>query len=96
MNNMPDNIEQVYFTSEQLSEIVKNLGERISADYAGGEVLLICVLKGSLIFTADLMRSISLPCKVEFFPLQAIRAAHARAGRLKPCASFRSTCRAEM
>lgn len=66
MKNMLDNIEKVYFSSEQLAETVSRLGERINSDYRGRELLLICVLKGSVIFTADLMRSIELPCKIEF------------------------------
>jgi len=45
---------------------VGELAERISRDYAGEELVLVCILKGALIFTADLMRKVTIPVSVEF------------------------------
>lgn len=50
---------------------VAELGERIRADYAGKPLIVVCVLKGSFIFAADLVRAIDLPLKVEFLGVQS-------------------------
>lgn len=61
-----DDIKSVMISEEEIEEIVKNLGEKISEDYAGKELLLVVILKGSLIFAADLMRHITVPVKLDF------------------------------
>ena len=53
-------------TSEQLSTRVRELGQEITRFYHEGPVVLVCVLKGSFVFTADLMRCIDLPLRVDF------------------------------
>ena len=61
-----DDIKSVMISEEEIEEIVKNLGEKISEDYAGKELLLVVILKGSIIFAADLMRHITVPVKLDF------------------------------
>lgn len=61
-----DDIKSVMISETEIEEIVKGLGEKISADYAGKEILLVVILKGSLIFAADLMRYITVPVKLDF------------------------------
>lgn len=61
-----DDIKSVMISEEEIQKIVKGLGEKISADYAGKEILLVVILKGSLIFAADLMRYITVPVKLDF------------------------------
>jgi len=51
---------------EDLAGRVRQLGSEISADYAGRDLFLIGVLKGAFFFLADLMRSIEVPCEVDF------------------------------
>jgi hypoxanthine phosphoribosyltransferase len=51
---------------EDLAGRVRQLGSEISADYAGRDLFLIGVLKGAVFFLADLMRSIEVPCEVDF------------------------------
>ena len=52
---------------DTIQQRVNELGKEISADFAGTEMLfVVCVLKGSFMFTADLVRSIQLPCCIEF------------------------------
>jgi len=63
---MTDDIQKVYFTEQQLAQKVRELGERISTDYAGKNPLIISVLKGSYVFMADLTRAISIPCNIDF------------------------------
>lgn len=54
------------FDEQAIAGKVKELAERISHDYADKELVLIGILKGAIMFTADLMRCISLPVTVEF------------------------------
>ena len=60
-----DIIKKVTISEEEIAKIVKRLGSEINKDYEGKSVLLICLLKGSILFLADLMRQLTVPCKVE-------------------------------
>ena len=61
-----NDIKEVYFSKEQLHDIVKKLGAQISRDYEGKNLTLVSILKGSVIFMADLMREITVPCEIDF------------------------------
>ena len=63
---MLNDIQEIYFSKEQLKEITDRIGAQISRDFEGKELVLISVLKGSVIFMADLMRSITIPCRIDF------------------------------
>ncbi len=69
--SMNDDIKEVYFSAEEIADIVKNLGKRISEDYEGKNLLLVSVLKGSVVFMADLMRSITVPCRIDFMSVSS-------------------------
>ena len=58
---MDQDILKVLITEEELRECVKKLGEQISRDYEGKNLLMVSVLKGSVVFMSDLMRSITIP-----------------------------------
>lgn len=66
-----DDIDYVLYSEETLAETVKKLGAQISADYAGRNLLLVSILKGSIVFMSDLMRSISIPCKIDFMAVSS-------------------------
>ena len=51
---------------EQIASRVHELGAQITKDYAGHNLVLVCVLKGSFVFAADLARAIDLPLRVDF------------------------------
>ncbi len=57
---------EVLVSADDLQRRVRELGEEISRDYAGRDLLLICVLKGAVLFLSDLMRAIETPCEVDF------------------------------
>lgn len=59
------------FTAAQIDKRVRELGRRITVDYAGQPLVLLCVLKGSLMFAADLARAIDLPLRIEFLGLRS-------------------------
>lgn len=58
-------------TSDQIQERVRELGAEITRDYAGREPMLIGVLKGSLVFMADLSRAIAVPVHVDFMSISS-------------------------
>ncbi len=62
---MSDKIS-IMFSEEEVSGRIRELGEKISKDYAGKEVLLVCVLKGAAFFACELAKRISLPVQMEF------------------------------
>lgn len=63
---MLKDIDKVFFSAEDINCMVKRLGKQISEDYKDKNLMLVCVLKGSVCFMADLMREITIPCRIEF------------------------------
>lgn len=61
-----DDILKVLLTEEQLKEKCAEMGAQITRDYAGKNLLLVTVLKGAVVYMADLMRCIDLPCAIDF------------------------------
>lgn len=51
---------------DQIEEIVKRLASQIENDFGDEEILFVCLLKGSFVFTSDLIRNVKNPCKVDF------------------------------
>ena len=64
-------IAEILFSEEELAEITARVAEQINRDYAGKNLLLVSVLKGSLVFMADLMRKITLPCAIDFLSVSS-------------------------
>ncbi|MDR1564169.1 MAG: hypoxanthine phosphoribosyltransferase [Oscillospiraceae bacterium] len=63
---MVEAIGRILVSEEQISARMEELGRQISEDYQGKELMLVCVLKGSFLFAADLMRKITVPCQIDF------------------------------
>ncbi|GIV85185.1 MAG: hypoxanthine phosphoribosyltransferase [Candidatus Roseilinea sp.] len=59
-------IKRVLFTESQIAARVAELGAQISRDYAGKDLLLVGILRGGVVFLADLMRRITIPCSLDF------------------------------
>ncbi len=68
---MRDDIERILISEAELKDIVTGLGEQISADYRGKDLLMVSVLKGSIVFMADLMRAITIPCRIDFMSVSS-------------------------
>jgi hypoxanthine phosphoribosyltransferase len=64
-------VGEVLIDEDRLRSRVVELGEEISADYAGRDLLLIGVLKGAVFFMADLMRKLTIPCEVDFMAISS-------------------------
>lgn len=63
---MHKDLERILFSEAELKDKVKALGSRITEDYKGKSPVLIGILKGSVVFMADLMREINLNCSIDF------------------------------
>ena len=68
---LEQDIQQVLFSQEQLQARVQEIARDIQRDYAGKEIMLISVLRGSFIFMADLCRAIDLPCTLDFMSVSS-------------------------
>ena len=73
-------LDRVLVTKEEISLKVKELGRRITEDYAGKEPVLICILKGAVVFFSDLMREIDLPVTADFMAISSYGSATKTSG----------------
>jgi hypoxanthine phosphoribosyltransferase len=64
---------ELLLDQKRIAQQVRKLGAKITADYAGQRLVLVGVLKGCVVFLADLMRHIELPCEVEFISAASYR-----------------------
>ena len=80
---MKHDIERVLLTEGQLQERVGQMGEELSRDYAGKNLLLVSVLKGSVVLMADLMRAISVRCKIDFLAVSSYGSSTRTSGNVK-------------
>jgi hypoxanthine phosphoribosyltransferase len=68
---LADDVRQVLIPAEEIEARVLELGQAISEDYAGRNPLLVGVLKGVVIFMADLLRAITIPVEVDFLAVSS-------------------------
>lgn len=64
-------LDRILVTKEEIAASVKALGEKLTADYAGTEPVLLGILKGAIVFYSDLMREIDLPVSCEFMAVSS-------------------------
>ena len=64
-------LDQILVTKEEIARRIREVGRQITADYAGREPVLVCILKGAVIFFADLAREIDLPLTMEFMAISS-------------------------
>ena len=68
---MLQDIERVLLSEEELRQRVRELGEEISKEYVGKEILMIGVLRGAVMFMADLARAIDVPVMIDFMAVSS-------------------------
>jgi hypoxanthine phosphoribosyltransferase len=64
-------VGEILIEEDRLQERIRELGREVSSDYQGRELLLVGVLKGAVFFMADLMRSVSVPCEIDFMAISS-------------------------
>ena len=70
-STLHDDVAEILLTEDEIAAKVRELGARISADYAGRQLTLVSVLKGSLPFMADLMRAIDIPVRIDLMEVSS-------------------------
>ena len=80
---MKDDVLKTLIGEEELKKRVQELGEQITRDYQGKNLLLVRVLKGSIAFMADLMRAIDLPLSIDFMAVSSYGAGVKTSGVVK-------------
>jgi hypoxanthine phosphoribosyltransferase len=68
---MLQDIEKVFHSEEEIKAIVTKMGAQISEDYKDKNLLMVSVLKGSVVFMADLMRAVTIPCEIDFMAVSS-------------------------
>jgi hypoxanthine phosphoribosyltransferase len=70
-HNAETDIQEVLFTPDQIQARITELGEEISRDYRDRDLLLVCVLRGAVVFLADLLRALRIPAAVDFMAISS-------------------------
>ncbi|HHW92049.1 MAG TPA: hypoxanthine phosphoribosyltransferase [Firmicutes bacterium] len=80
MTSMLAEIKEILIEQERLQQRVQELGAEISRDYRGKELHLICVLKGAVLFLADLSRNMTIPVSFDFMAVSSYGASTETSG----------------
>ena len=73
-------LDRILLTREEIAAKVKELGQRITRDYAGKKPVLVCILKGASVFFSDLIREIDLPMTLDFMAISSYGSATKTSG----------------
>jgi hypoxanthine phosphoribosyltransferase len=73
-------VGRILISQGQIAERISELGREIAADYAGREPLMVCVLKGAVLFAADLARQVDLPVELDFMAVSSYGSATRTSG----------------
>jgi hypoxanthine phosphoribosyltransferase len=80
---MINDVEKSLISAEQLAERIREIGDQITVDYAGKEILMIGVLRGAVIFMADLARAIKVPVALDFMAVSSYGAGTSSSGTVR-------------
>jgi hypoxanthine phosphoribosyltransferase len=80
MSKLDHDVAEILITQEEIEERTRQLGQQISLDYEGQDLLLVCVLKGAITFLADLMREITVPHAIDFMAISSYGASTESSG----------------
>ena len=71
LKGQTQDFKEILFTPAEISDMVSELGRKITDDFSGKEFVVIGLLKGSVMFMADLLREIKLPCEIDFMAVSS-------------------------
>ena len=83
MEKISNDVSKVLVTEEELAKINKRLGEQITRDYAGKNLFIVGILKGSIYFMTDLTRNIDLPLEIDFLCVSSYGGSTRSSGQVK-------------
>lgn len=78
-----DDVKEVLFSRMDLADKCRELGQLISEDYEGKDLVLVGILKGSVVFMTDLMKEITIPCSIEFMEVSSYGTGSTSSGVVK-------------
>lgn len=83
--DLTEDVERILLTEDQIKVRVSQLAKEIDRDYRDddGKLLLLCILKGSVVFMADLMKAISIPVDIDFMKVSSYGAGTQTSGDIK-------------
>jgi hypoxanthine phosphoribosyltransferase len=82
-NAMDDDVQEILLTDDQIQTRVAELGAQLAADYADREPVLVSVLKGSIIFLADLIRTMEMPVSLDLMEVSSYGASTETSGQVR-------------
>lgn len=71
MQDYHEFLEEVLIPADALQKRIADMGAEISQDYKGKELLMVCILRGGVMFLTDLMRNISIPHMIDFMAVSS-------------------------
>jgi len=88
--NLEDHISHILITSEELDKITDSIARQIERDYAAEDsnILLLCILKGAVVFMGDLMKKLKLPVQIDFMKVSSYGAATKSSGNINILLDF--------
>ena len=81
--SLHDDVEEILLDSQAITNRVAELGAQISSDFADRDPVLVSVLKGSIIFLADLMRAMQLPTSIDLMEVSSYGAGTESSGQVR-------------
>ncbi len=80
---MREDIKEILLSESEIANIIANLGQQISKDYKDKNLLMVSILKGAVVFMADLMRAIDIHCRIDFMCVSSYGSSTESSGRVK-------------
>lgn len=80
---MHKDVEKILLSEEEIAQICKNLGNKITKDYEGKDLLVVGILKGSIVFFADVVRNIDLDINLDFMVVSSYGAGATTSGMVQ-------------
>ena len=77
---MDNDIQKILITEEQIKERIAQLGQELTREYAGKNPVIVGVLKGVVVFYADMVRQIKVPCQMDFMWLSSYKGTSSTGG----------------
>ena len=79
---MNDAIEQVLFSEKEMEEMITRIARDVDRDYADKKLVLLCILKGSVVFMGELMKKLDVPCEIDFMKVSSYGAGTTSSGNI--------------
>ena len=73
---------KILFSRDEIGRVVREMADKISRDYEGKDLVVVCVLKGAFMFMADLVRHLKTPCVIDFVRLASYGSGTATSGKV--------------